>query len=326
MTNTDKHQSHLSLAPQLQPSKTLLENWKLWLAYEVITQLKNSQAVELDLTSICTDLGTIDSRSDVFSTVFQKFSQKVNCLKTQIYSLEEINYSSRIELEQFYNKAVFQHLHKVGQDWQMSATQHLQSSLSKDISQASPEKLMTFLEDLIEFLFLQKQYFEEQRIDNVTIEQSASKALNNLHNLSLGRDSMWNAISIIFESKFQKDVCSICSQINLTLIQLCQSYCQLSRRSLMMLEKIETSIKGKCTIDLVSIPVFTLLKKIDIVHQRSLIELWMGHKINYWGDTTVSWQQLESKLLQNVEYSAQELYLDFRACFLKEINISEDLN
>lgn len=324
MTNTDKYQSQLSLAPQFQPSKTLLENWKLWLAHEVVTQLKKFQEVRLELNSICSELGIIDSRNQVFSTFNKHFSQKVLSLKSKLLTLEEVN-SCRLELEQFYSQVVFKHLQKVEQDWQKRTTQRLQEFLSKDISRASPIRLIKFLKDLIGVFVFQRNIQEKQKIYNLAIEESATRAFKNIYELS-DRDSMWNAVVVIFESKLLKDVYSICSQIYFNLVQLCQSYCQLSRRSLLMLEKVEASIEAKCSIDLVSVPVFTLLKKIDIEHQLNLIELWMGHGINYWGNTPVSWQQLETKLLQNIEYPAQELYLDFRACFMQNINLHEDLN
>ncbi len=179
MCNLDKQ---LLLSSRHRPPETLLSNWKLWLAYEVVTQLKESQAVEVKLSSICSELDSIDSK--VFPTIYQDFCESINSLKTKTYSSKKANFS-RLELEEFYSQVVFQHLHKVGQDLQLNAVQYLQKSLSEDMSRASPKNLIKFLRDLIKFLVARRSNFEEQRISKLAFEESASRALINLYDLSL---------------------------------------------------------------------------------------------------------------------------------------------
>lgn len=319
MTNTNKQHHTI----KIEPSAFLLDNWKLWLASDVIIQLKEKTEVSLSLTSICSHFSSIDSK--IFSSVVEKFQAKLDSLKSQASSVEQIC-SYRNASEEFYLKSVFPELYRVGQDLKYQSTKYLRKSLSKDFQQASPKKLIGFLEDLVEILFLQRQGFEELKIYYRTTGESANKAFNNLTNAPSAFDSMLNATNIIVNSKLQRDISDFCSQTLFNLIQLCQSYCEVGRRSFEMLSQVEYSVKSKCSVELISLPVFTSLNKIDLEEQRKLIEIWTGHCINHLGNTPVTWQQLEAKILQNVESPAQKLYCDFQACFLEHISISKDMN
>ena len=318
--NQQQHPVH-----EFAPSQPLLDTWKLWLASEVVTQLMEKFEVSLNLTSICGDLSFIDVESEIFSPVVDSLVEKADSLKASASSTVDV-YQLEMILEEFYLKVIFPELHKIGQSLKQKSMKHLQSSLSDDLQHCSPKNLIKFLEDLVEILFLQRQDFEEVKNYHRAIEQGAEKAFTHLSNLPLEFGDMSNALVWQISSRLQVEICQICSQTLFSLIQLCQSYCELSRRSAQMLSKVKVSIQSKTSIEFISLPVFTLLNKVDSDDQRRRIDLWVGHCINYWGKAPITWQQLEAKLLQNIEPVAIHLLSDLQACFREHMKISPEIN
>ena len=305
-----------------QPSQSLVDNWKLWMAIEVVEQLKSSELTSLQLSSI---INTLDfSKRDVFVSQFDKLNQKISFLNLDNISIENVG-KVKDSLEKYYFDTIDLEMQKSSQELTIITNNKLRQLLSEDIKKASPQKLMKLLEDLVKILASNKNDFEKSKIGFIKQENAAWNAYYNLIGSSFSKseyldnkESICKALSICFISRLQVSKYSIFSQTILNIIQICQSYYDSCRRSKRMLDRIQASLSKKCSLNLISLPVFTMLNRIDISEQKKLIEMYTGHHLNSWGSALVSWQQIEAKLLENLDYIALKLYKDLQTCFMED--------
>jgi hypothetical protein len=319
IVNNKEHKNDFQGANQytFEPSESLLYNWKLWIAQEVVVQLRDNQAEELDWAQVIMQLDL--SEKKVFSALFKEIEQEFEQIKAQISLVIEPE-KAQASLEEFFLKITQKQLHQKSQKLKYQMTEYLQSSLSSDFQQASPRKLIKFLEDLAKSLFYQKNDFEKQKVYYRKQENAAFQAFVKLKE-NQDPKGIANSLLLIFKSKLNIDVCEIYSCTLLNLIQQCQTYCESSRRSEVMLNKIEASLKAKTSIDLISLPVFSILNQVDIDRQRALLELSTSHSLNVLGTSIITWQQVEAKLLQNVESVARKVCSDFQSQFMDHLVI-----
>ena len=108
------------------------------------------------------------------------------------------------------------------------------------------------------------------------------------------------------------------SFIIVELIQICQSYSIIIKESFKVLEQIKQSLQEKNSLNIaLSIPVFSLLEKINVDEQEKLLEIWMGgHKLNHWGHSPASWQSIEDKLISNIEPVVWAIFSEFEVLFM----------
>lgn len=304
----------------IKPSKSLLNNWKLWMAAEVVQQFISGETVHLKLKTIIESI--VVDQQNIFIVQLNKLKDKIFILsvETPLQKLENIKY----DLEEYFTQTIVREMQQISQDLIVKSTKKLSQLFHRDIKQASPKNLMQLLKDLLKTLWLRKSHFEKNAIDYKNQENSAEKAFlkltdsfNSQAEYDSNKESIWNALSICFTSKLRAEESAIFGQATLSLIQLCQSYYESARLSLLLLERIHASLSQKCALDLISLPVFTQLKRINIAQQRELIEIYTGHHINHWGNAPVSWKQIETKLLENLESTAFELCKDFQRCYME---------
>jgi uncharacterized protein YehS (DUF1456 family) len=322
---TSKIANNMALSQKkyiFEPNEFLLDNWTLWLAKEVVVQLRDSKAVELDLGRVINklDLG----QTKVFPELFAELQQKFNRIKTQ-KSLSQQTEKVRESLSEFFVESIEEQLPQISQDLKHQTTEYLQKSLSLDFQQASPKKLSEFLNYLAETLLEQKKDFDRQTSSYQEKEGAAKRAYSNLAE-SQDPKAIGNSLLLIFESQLHIARCKICSDIVFSLIQECQIYSERSRSSTRILNKIESDLSNEISIDLVSLPVFWELKKLDIDKQRKLLAEATSHSLNILGKTTMTWQEIKAKLLQNLEPEARQICCDFLACFMDNVTIVENLD
>lgn len=308
---------------QYQPSITLLENWKIWMTKEVIEQWLTNQEVNLKISDI---LDTLDlTKNTDFTVLSIKLKLKIEQSKQSIVSIQQLE-GLITDIEK-YLRSIFE-IQNIDNDFRNYSIEAFRQLISIDYQQASPEKLVLFLNQLLKMFHFQKSIFESEIWNHKKKENSAWNSylvlssklgdfMPNTIEYKCLEESIWNALYISFESRLNREKYTIYSQIMLNLIQLCQSYGDSANRSVKMLKQIKSDLEQKCTVDIISLPVFTNLKRIDAYQQRKIIELWVGHSLNYWGNSPVSWQQIEVKLLENIEPIALELFNDFCYCFRK---------
>ncbi len=137
--------------------------------------------------------------------------------------------------------------------------------------------------------------------------QTLSRSHKARHNL----EARWNAMITMYTALLEKEINRTLSQIYNNCIQLCQTYSSYSESSKNLLIDIESSLREKSRLQITSIPVFAYLGKIDVDKQKQLLELWIGHNINHWGNAFVSWQQIEQQLLKNLTPAAESVFQEF---------------
>jgi len=97
--------------------------------------------------------------------------------------------------------------------------------------------------------------------------------------------------------------------------KLLLSYIDSLDRSVTLLKEVLKSTDKKCNLEVAFLPVFSLLKKINIDEQKRLLEIWAGHKITYFGNSLLSYQQVEAKLLENLSPAILDLIREFQMIY-----------
>lgn len=329
MENKTKNQlQYDSNSPQIayQPSKALLENWSLWMAYEVVEQWLTASQVSFEQPDI---INLIPKETG--KVYLEKLYLKIQQLKNLSDCVKDLE-NAETEIKQYlYNELIIQ-IQGTLQASRVKSIESICQLISKNRQQASLETLTAFFRDLCKFLNDRRKDFEEKKIDNLRRENSAWQAYLKLsHQLKVNQfisvdkidksteEAVWRAICMCFESLLNAEYYAAQSQIILSLLHSCQTYCDSVNRSTEILHRIQESLKKKSTLEVISLPVFTYLKKIDAAHQKRLIEIWIGHSIDHWGNSPVSWQQIEAKLLKNLEPVALNTCRDFQHCFLEHL-------
>ena len=319
-----------------RPSAALLDNWKVGMAIEVIEDWSKNGSIKLPLNEALAvlDLSQNSSFQDSLNTLIQS-------LKLELSTSQKTNFSAnnleehRNNIEEYFLKNIKEKLQKVSQQIIVRSRATLRKLISLDCQQASPHKLRQYFQDLLKKLEEQKNHYEEMKSDYLKQETAANRAffklknqlssceINSLEYLGI-QESMCKAIVIYFESKFQVEINTIVSQIMLNQIQLCQSYYDSANRSLALLKQIKKSLEDKYSLKIISVPIFTHLKQVDPHYQKSLLGLWIGQSLNHWGNSTKSWQEIEAKLLDNIEPLALSFYRDFQHYFLEQATTRDD--
>ena len=314
-----------------KPSPELLSNWQVLMALEVVDKWISEVDVRVSTPEIMEilDLSTDDSTNALINELNSVIE------KTKHKSISPENY--RTEIEAYFFDEIMTKLQDLGHNLRAKYTEIFREALGIDCQQASPQKLMILLKDLSKAILAQKNSWEIQKSNYLKQEVSSSKAFFNLSNQLNDyqpksrkyRDtieSMWKAMEICLESKFQVELCSILTQIWQNIEQVCHSIYDSTLNSLKILKNIRTSLKRQCKINIISVPIFTHLKQIDSRFQRTKLEVWINQSINSWGNAGVSWQQIEAKLLVNLEPSALSFYREFQHYFIEYTTTTESFN
>lgn len=314
-----------------KPSPELLSNWQVLMAIEVVDNLVHEKDVRASTPEIMEALNLF--QEDSTNALINELDSAIEKTKSQTISPE--NY--QIDLEEYFFNEIVLKLQDLGHNLRAKYTEIFREALGIDCQQASPQKLMILLKDLSEAILAQKNSCEIQKSNYLKQEMTSSKAFFNLSNqlndyepkskkYLATVESMWKAIKICFESKFQVELCSIHSQIWQNIEQVCHSLYDSTLNSLKILKNISTSLKRKRRINILSVPIFTHLKQIDSHYQRTKLEVWINQSINSWGNAAVSWQQIEAKLLANIEPKALLFYREFQHYFIEYTTTTENFN
>ena len=308
-----------------RPSAALLDIWKLLIANELIRQWQN---VELDF-EFENALNLLDRTNEHnLSTLLTNIQVKTQQIK-QSSKLSENLEDSMSWLENYFFARVTTKLYSSGESWKVKNIESIKNLLSPNWSEAAPQKLTTFLADLLEILVEDKNNFEKQRILYLEQEVSAWKEYFqvktqliasgsvNLVDNQIDLEIMWRSIAQSFEAKLYAENFARLIYGTESLINLCQTYYDYALRSSQFLERVQKSLEKKITKDIVSLPVYIYCNTLDATQEKERIRHWMGHSIGYWGYAPVSWQQFEAKLLQNTEIIARKMFQDFYDRFIK---------
>jgi len=311
-----------SLTPSIyQPSERLVENWKFWIAHEVVEQWQQSSQ---DRTDLKITLNLDDKQ--FLSETSDKLKAKIESEKLALNASENIE-KAKLSIEKYFDEIALSFQKRLKTKRSIS-TKSFKESLSANFHALSPDNLTSLIANYANFFTKRRNYFETEKNTHLRRQASAgiafinlSEKFNSLASNSLGymtmKESIWNALRVYFESKLLAKNFTVLHQTTLGLLELCQSYLDSVTRSSEVLELILKSLKGKSSLDILSIPVFSYFKKINALEQKEKIEIWSGHRMNHWGNAPVSWQQIEARLLENLESVAFDIYMEFQECFFE---------
>ena len=316
-------------SPISKSPRDLLENWQIWMAIEVVEQWLEASP-SLKQSDILNSFDLLRIQNDSFNLLFQRLIVEIEQSKELNNSLEDIDKLRNYLLKEYYQNNILLELQQTNHNIRKEKIEVLHQLVSTDYQQASPVKLSLFLQDFVTGLVSQRNHLEQEKIKYLKKEISAWQAFFNLCNKLNNsvknsieylciKECVWNSLLVSFESKLKVDTYTSYSQTLLDLIHSCRSYYDSVNLSAKKLEEIQTSLKQKCTLELISLPIFTELKRVNSGEQKKLIEIWVGHSLNYWGNSPVSWQQIEAELLKNIEPLIIELYKDIHHYFKEHL-------
>ena len=306
-------------------SQELLENWKIIMAIEVVRLFKDSPS-----PSGC-DLDPVKSENPLCSDKLcyeNFFKNPKKILNEQVLLLQQ-KYSSAREIESFKTNLEIFYFNTLSTQLQIETQQLINeegSRIKKNIINATqketPTKILHWLEKSTSYFIGKKNEQERLRIQCKQREDSALTSyltLSKSHRAKQNLEARWKALKTMYMALLEAEEHGIRSQIYENCIQLCQTYSSYSKSSKELLSNIENSLKEKSKLQITSVPVFSYLGKIDTNRQKQLLELWIGHNINHWGNAPVSWQQIEKQLLLNLTPVAESVFQEFSNRFILEI-------
>ena len=322
--NNQELQDAKSIHSVYQPSQALIDNWKLWMAHEVVEQWQNSSRPDFEPweKEVCNI-----ADEQIISMSLNSLKQKIQDLKANITTVRDLE---RAE-EAIRKYLVEENIGNVQKQVNCLKGRHIdkiRQLISVYFREVCPKELTKLLEHICLCLNVQKNDLEAKRLESTKISSSAWSAYLKLfqelqelppNSIKFKRveESIWNGISIYFESQLKAEIFSLYLRNVGSLFQFCHNYYDSVKSSDDVLEQIKRSLKEKSRLEIVSLPVFTYLKKIDAESQKRSLEHWSCKGINHWGRSAVSWQQIEAKLVKNIEPSVIEVCKEFQHCFIR---------
>lgn len=310
---------------KFSPSNVLIQNWTYWIAREIICSFQSDNKVSTLTEDILTVLDLDGSHG--FNFLFEEIVSKKHELKSEFRTSKQID-SYKHNFEAYYLDSITLEAEKLNLAFRTESTRLLNKFLNSEFDKASPESLLIFTKELSQKLLYKRTEIEKDKSWFVERENSAWETFYKLRDKEKANEENFacNAVFIALQAKLEVEKYNVISNVILELIQLCQSYYGHANRSFIMLENIKASLENKSSINIiVSFPVFGKLKIVDFEEQKKLLEVWNGgQKLNFWGSSPVSWQQIEAKLISNLEPIALLIFEEFHSSFIQHLTI-EDL-
>ena len=297
----------------LHNSPLFHKNWKFCLAYEIVEHWQKSSLVNKLKLDPLINLNELDN----CSALQLSLKLKIQSAKLSANSVEDIE-QAEIKIKQFFNE-IRENLRSSLRASGAATFQTFQREITTNYRDLSPNALSNWLLEQAEFLSERADFFEAETVHYSRKASSAELACFRLtQELRLAtkhsreyltiETSVWNALSLYFEFKLKAENYKLLTQTALSLLRFCQINLDSVRRSLAILEQILVSLRTKGDFSSISHPVFTDLKTIDADQPKKILESWIGHPLNYWGDSPVSWQQIEAKLLSSIKPITAQIF------------------
>ena len=328
----DTELEKVRLKPIYKPSSELLTNWQVLMAVNIVNQwVQDEGEIKGSIPNIMEELDL--SKDNSANDLLNELNLVIETEKNQKKTISPESCRAKIE-EYFLNEIIFG-LQDIGQNLRVSSIKTFREAIYTDCQQANPKGLLEFIKDLSKNIRSQKNRFEVEKNDCLRKEAASSRAFfalasqlndyqSNSQNYRSLVESIWKANQICIEAKFQAELYTIYIQALNNVIIECHLVHDSTVNSLQTLNTIKRSLSCQSKINVLSVPIFTHLKRIDSYSQRLKLETWIGQSINYWGNAAVSWKQIEAKLLQNVEIPAMSFYRDFQHYFLEHSKSTEN--
>lgn len=307
-----------------KPLKDLLDNWKIMIAKEIVEQWQqpsaNSKLLEKKL------LNSINQTNQASKKLLDSLEKELE-LKTWVIkdTLEytSFNLNNNDELLA-YMINITGELKSSLNSLQGKSTEAIGEFISLDWQQVMSHDLVTLFDRLKTKLIAQKTDFINKKNMYEKDEASAWHAYLILNQKLQGvtvnsskyneiTESKWRAVLIGFKAQLKVTYYHNCIQREEDLINQFQTYYNLLIKSSRILDHLQKSLSKKffSSLQVMSLPAFTYLDEVNAEEQKSEIENWVGHSLNHWGLSAISWQEIEMKLLENLESKVLSMYEDF---------------
>ena len=307
---------------KIRPSQELLENWKVWMAIEIVSQLKKTQSSSLGL-EVIDPLFKIDDKS-----IFGNFEESITILKEKYLNLQKECSDSnqisklRLELENYYFDKIVYRLQEIAQNIILRESDALKAVIFEIAKQTAPENMLMLLRKTSNYYLEQKNRYERAKIQ---YERDGVTALHE-HESLLGKkitrdmETIKRTLFEIYLCTLKSERSRILSHLFANCIQICQTYAACSEGSLTLLNSIESELQSQCKLKEISVPIFSNLG-LNIERHKELLEIWIGgHPVAYWSNAPVSWQQIKKQLLENLTPDAAEFFKSFNKCYIEHLH------
>lgn len=195
-----------------RPSTVLLNNWKLWIANEVISNWQNTEREELKHEDI---LNSLKLSNDKLMSILDQIKSKIENAIETVTSIEQLKYADN-KLEEYFSDISTRELQESNEILRNKNIKDFHKKISDSCTKANPSKTTAFLRDLSKILYERKNSFQKLKDQCLKKENSAFQAYLNLShkfertiesrlNLKHIKESMSNALFVYFESKLKAE-------------------------------------------------------------------------------------------------------------------------
>lgn len=292
-----------------KPSQQLLDNWQIQIAKQMVSQWQTTPCSQLSETSLKSIDSTNQEAKKKFAVLLDKLQLKIQ-QKSELTIDKFVLYDDEDLLR--FSEGMAEELDKILHDSKIKNAESIEKIVAINWQKASPQKLKNIFANLGKKLVVEKNNYDKKRKQQLERQSSAwqvyfrlnQKLHKSMVNSSVDQavaDSMWRAISICFESKLKiKFLEDYCYTIK-TLIKLCSTYYELVDSSCQVLEEIEKSLSERqaSALNIISLPAFMFCGD-TVWQQKNELETKLGHSLNYWGKSSISSQEIEQILLENI--------------------------
>lgn len=301
------------------------ENWKYWMALEVIESLLVHYPVSVQADIIAAQLIPKDKIAYISKSIPTYFQDKLQRIKISTQFIKEL----QLEINRHYLDNAKKEIAVAFKKLKSKSTFDFIESLSDIIKTASPLNISHLLEDLVSAIEHQILDYENLQISIFKKKDSLQSSLHKLLKNDSQRHNIMaisKAISLIYEAKINSEINQQYIFYFNSLRVITQSYLDSINRTVDKLQRVSESIRSKCTLSIISLPVFSLLDRVDIDKQKMLLEIWSGHSINCFGNSIISYQQIESKLIKNLHFDISNLSRDFELMYEEHFVFNSKIN
>ena len=113
------------------------------------------------------------------------------------------------------------------------------------------------------------------------------------------------------------------AQLFLQIESSCKMYLVWAKGSSNIIANMKSSLESKLPTQVTQLPIFSRIDRLDIEDQRKRLEVWVNYPVTRWGYSPVSWQQIQERLMLNLEKPARAIFEEFSAEFIKVVEIKE---
>lgn len=283
------------------------------LAYIVIKNINIQDNRDFDKYNIIEE----DYKQNIH--LYEELEDKFKKIINNNYFYNELNdlFKNKMDIDNLINNYYIKELSIVNQKYEKEQLINFKDKIFKVFHNDAPYTVIVKLKVVIENITSKINHHNRVKI---FYENQRNSALTSFYNLSkvssiFNINAAWKALTLSCQAKIRiEKEKSIIESYN-KLIHLCRDYVSYATSSYNLLNKLEKSLEKKVLNNIILMTIINT-QTIDIKKQQSSLEIWIGHSLNYWGNSPVSKMQIENKLVSNLLPLAESILIDFKHLLL----------